>query len=135
VLILYAWAALFSAAVVGLSIATVSLAVLVWITLAAVLALALLSIPKLRWWERSRPEPAVAGSGRPTAPQPADQTVPVPVRASRPNLLGETAPPGPWPVEAGADGNGAVHLPPLEPSAPAEPAAQPVARASGSIIP
>ncbi len=54
VLILYAWAALFAGTVVGLSIVTVHLAVLIWITLAAVLALALLSMPKLRWWERNR---------------------------------------------------------------------------------
>ena len=116
VLILYAWAALFSAAVVGLSIATVSLAVLVWITLAAVLALALLSIPKLRWWERNRPELAARGSRMPAATQPAatqpgDQTAPVPVLASRPTFLAESAPPGQWPAEAGADGNGAVRLP------------------------
>jgi UDP-GlcNAc:undecaprenyl-phosphate GlcNAc-1-phosphate transferase len=116
VLILYAWAALFSAAVVGLSIATVSLAVLVWITLAAVLALALLSIPKLRWWERNRPELAARGSRMPAASQlaatqPGDQTAPVPVLASRPTFLAESAPPGQWPAEAGADGNGAVRLP------------------------
>jgi UDP-GlcNAc:undecaprenyl-phosphate GlcNAc-1-phosphate transferase len=172
VLILYAWAALFSAAVVGLSIATVSLAVLVWITLAAVLALALLSIPKLRWWERNRPELAARGSRMPAATQPGatqpgDQTAPVPVLASRPTFLAESAPPGQWPAEAGADGNGAVRLPengssvrwpgdqadgdraqfsargqaagesvpPFDPPAAAEPAAQPVARASGSIIP
>src|SRR5262245_8682009 len=55
VLILYAWAALFAGAVVGLSILTVPLAVLIGTTLAAVLALALLSIPKLRWWERTQP--------------------------------------------------------------------------------
>jgi UDP-GlcNAc:undecaprenyl-phosphate/decaprenyl-phosphate GlcNAc-1-phosphate transferase len=55
VLILYAWAALFAGAVVALSIVTVPLAVLIWTTLAAVLALALLSIPKLRWWERTQP--------------------------------------------------------------------------------
>ena len=54
VLILYAWAALFAGTVVGLSIVTVHLAVLIWITLAAILALALLSMPKLRWWERNR---------------------------------------------------------------------------------
>jgi UDP-GlcNAc:undecaprenyl-phosphate GlcNAc-1-phosphate transferase len=54
VLILYAWAALFAGTVVGLSIVTVHLAVLIWITLAAVLALALLSMPKLRWWGRNR---------------------------------------------------------------------------------
>jgi len=58
VLILYAWAALFAGAVVGLSIVTVPLAVLIWTTLAAVLALALLSIPKLRWWERTTGQPA-----------------------------------------------------------------------------
>jgi len=56
VLILYAWAALFAGAVVGLSIVTVPLAVLIWTTLAAVLALAMLSIPKLRWWQRTQPE-------------------------------------------------------------------------------
>jgi len=55
VLILYAWAALFAGAVVGLSIVTVPLAVLIWTTLAAVLALAMLSIPKLRWWQRTQP--------------------------------------------------------------------------------
>src|SRR5215468_8994900 len=69
VLILYAWAALFAAAVVGLSIATVHLAVLIWTTLAALLALVLLSIPKLRWWERgptSIPEAARGpGAARP----------------------------------------------------------------------
>ena len=56
VLILYAWAALFAGAVVGLSIVTVPLAVLIWTTLAAILALALLSIPKLRWWEQTQAE-------------------------------------------------------------------------------
>ena len=58
VLILYAWAALFAGTVVGLSIVTVQLVVLVWITLAAVLVLVLLSMPRLRWWERGRAEPA-----------------------------------------------------------------------------
>jgi UDP-GlcNAc:undecaprenyl-phosphate/decaprenyl-phosphate GlcNAc-1-phosphate transferase len=62
VLILYAWAALFSGAVVGLSIVTVPLAVLISTTLAAVLALALLSMPKLRWWERTQP---AVGNGWP----------------------------------------------------------------------
>jgi UDP-GlcNAc:undecaprenyl-phosphate/decaprenyl-phosphate GlcNAc-1-phosphate transferase len=60
VLILYAWAALFAAMVLALSLVTVSLAVLVLATLAGVLALALLSMPKLRWWERNRPEAATA---------------------------------------------------------------------------
>ena len=61
VLILYAWAALFAGTVLALSLETVSLYVLVLATLAAVLALVLLSIPRLRWWERNRPE-AAAGS-------------------------------------------------------------------------
>jgi UDP-GlcNAc:undecaprenyl-phosphate GlcNAc-1-phosphate transferase len=67
VLILYAWAALFAAVVVGLSIVTAPLAALVAITLAAMLVLVLLSIPRLRWWERRR----LAAPARPaTAPPP-----------------------------------------------------------------
>ncbi|HEX7996633.1 MAG TPA: MraY family glycosyltransferase [Streptosporangiaceae bacterium] len=89
VLILYAWAALFAGTVVGLSIVTVHLAVLVWTTLAAVLALGLLSMPRLRWWERSRQEQApavVAGRG--------DTAVPSPVRAAVPQEVGAAQPPG-----------------------------------------
>ena len=78
VLILYAWAALFAGTVVGLSILKVNLVVLVWTTLAAVLALVLLSIPKLRWWQRNRPEVA-AGSRMLAARQRAvADRVPVP---------------------------------------------------------
>lgn len=59
VLILYAWAALFSGTVVILSIVKTPLLVLAATTAAAVLVLALLSMPKLRWWERNAaPEPA-----------------------------------------------------------------------------
>lgn len=66
VLILYAWAALFAGAIVGLSIVTVKLAVLAATTLALVLVLGLLSIPKLRWWQRDRaPESGAASVGRP----------------------------------------------------------------------
>jgi UDP-GlcNAc:undecaprenyl-phosphate GlcNAc-1-phosphate transferase len=74
VLILYAWAALFAGAVVGLSILTVPLAVLIGTTLAAVLALALLSIPKLRWWERAQPVAEQMPEHTPghAAEQPAD---------------------------------------------------------------
>ena len=52
VLILYAWALLFSGTVVALSIAKTPLLVLAALTAVAVMLLALLSIPKLRWWER-----------------------------------------------------------------------------------
>src|SRR6185437_1412526 len=64
VLILYAWAALFTSAVVGLSIATAPLVVLAGVTLVAVLVLVLFSIPRLRWWERR-------GKPVPTPPVPA----------------------------------------------------------------
>ncbi|HUJ04530.1 MAG TPA: undecaprenyl/decaprenyl-phosphate alpha-N-acetylglucosaminyl 1-phosphate transferase [Streptosporangiaceae bacterium] len=73
VLILYAWAALFAGTVVGLSILTTPLIVLAGTTLAAVLVLALLSMPRLRWWKRAQvPRPAV------TVPARAGHTVPGP---------------------------------------------------------
>ncbi len=73
VLILYAWAALFAGAVVGMSILTAPLAALAGTTIAAVLVLVLLSIPRLRWWEQrvalqpsgSHP-PDTPASGKPT---------------------------------------------------------------------
>jgi UDP-GlcNAc:undecaprenyl-phosphate/decaprenyl-phosphate GlcNAc-1-phosphate transferase len=73
VLILYAWAAVFSGTVVGLSIVTTPLIFLAATTLGAVLVLALLSMPRLRWWERKRP-PA-------PPPAPADRTGPAPQSA------------------------------------------------------
>jgi UDP-GlcNAc:undecaprenyl-phosphate/decaprenyl-phosphate GlcNAc-1-phosphate transferase len=75
VLILYAWAALFAAVVVGLSIVTAPLAVLAGTTLVAVLVLVLLSIPRLRWWER-RSVPAPARPARP-APRPVAESIAV----------------------------------------------------------
>jgi UDP-GlcNAc:undecaprenyl-phosphate GlcNAc-1-phosphate transferase len=60
VLILYAWAALFTAIVVGLSILKTPLLVLAGTTVAAVLVLVLFSIPRLRWWERRPPVPVAA---------------------------------------------------------------------------
>ena len=68
VLILYAWAALFSGVVVGLSILATPLLILAGFTLVAVLVLVLLSIPRLRWWQRDK----TAGAARePTARPPA----------------------------------------------------------------
>ncbi len=67
VLILYAWAALFAGAVVGLSIATAPLIELAGTTLAAVLVLVLLSIPRLRWWERGKTDTAGAAVAAPAA--------------------------------------------------------------------
>jgi UDP-GlcNAc:undecaprenyl-phosphate/decaprenyl-phosphate GlcNAc-1-phosphate transferase len=54
VLIMYLWAALFSVAIVWLSIARTRLYVLAVTTLAAVLVLLLMSMPRLRPWDRAR---------------------------------------------------------------------------------
>jgi len=78
VLILYAWAALFSGVVVLLSFVTTPLWVLAVITLVAVLVLVLLSIPKLRWWEHSGEHElrtATARQGRRRAGRAAARTV------------------------------------------------------------
>ena len=86
VLILYSWAALFAIAVVGLSIVTVKLVVLAGTTIVAVLVLALLSIPKLRWWSR----PAVTesdGTGLPAAGSGGPAAGPG-LAAAAPNLAG-----------------------------------------------
>jgi UDP-GlcNAc:undecaprenyl-phosphate/decaprenyl-phosphate GlcNAc-1-phosphate transferase len=63
VLIMYLWAALFSVAIVWLSVARSPLFLLAVTTLAAVLVLLLMSMPRLRWWERGRRARAVARSG------------------------------------------------------------------------
>jgi UDP-GlcNAc:undecaprenyl-phosphate GlcNAc-1-phosphate transferase len=80
VLIMYLWATLFSGAVVWLSIAKTQLFVLAVATVAAMLTLLLMSMPRLRWWERRRkpaqraplasPQPA-AGEARPRPGVPA----------------------------------------------------------------
>ena len=68
VLIMYLWATLFSGTVVWLSITKTPLAVLAVTTVAAVLVLLMLSLPRLRWWERGRRAAAVP-AGPPAAPQ------------------------------------------------------------------
>jgi UDP-GlcNAc:undecaprenyl-phosphate/decaprenyl-phosphate GlcNAc-1-phosphate transferase len=54
VLILYLWAALFSAAIVLLSIARTPVFVFAVATLVAIVALLFISMPRLRWWQRSQ---------------------------------------------------------------------------------
>jgi UDP-GlcNAc:undecaprenyl-phosphate/decaprenyl-phosphate GlcNAc-1-phosphate transferase len=54
VLILYLWAALFSAAIVWLSIARTPVFVFAVTTFVAIVALLFMSMPRLRWWQRSR---------------------------------------------------------------------------------
>src|SRR6266536_3621957 len=70
VLIMYLWATLFSGTVVWLSIVRTQLFVLAVATVAAVLTLLLMSMPRLRWWERRRrPGQRAQHAG----PQPARQ--------------------------------------------------------------
>jgi UDP-GlcNAc:undecaprenyl-phosphate GlcNAc-1-phosphate transferase len=68
VLIMYMWAGLFAASVAWLSIARTSLYILVFVTGAAVLALALLlvSMPRLRPWARAASAQKVAARGAAT---------------------------------------------------------------------
>jgi UDP-GlcNAc:undecaprenyl-phosphate GlcNAc-1-phosphate transferase len=62
VLIMYLWAAVFSALVVWFSTVKMPLFVFAVITLAAVLALLVMSMPRLRWWRRGRaPRPVMPG--------------------------------------------------------------------------
>jgi UDP-GlcNAc:undecaprenyl-phosphate/decaprenyl-phosphate GlcNAc-1-phosphate transferase len=71
VLIMYLWAILFSGTVVWLSITRVQLYVLGMTTLVAVVALVLMSMPRLRWWERGRAARQAPASGPGAAAQPA----------------------------------------------------------------
>jgi UDP-GlcNAc:undecaprenyl-phosphate/decaprenyl-phosphate GlcNAc-1-phosphate transferase len=71
VLIMYLWAALFSGAIVWLSLARTQLFVFAVTTVAAMLILLLMSMPRLRPWERRRRAGAAA------AARPAHQAKPV----------------------------------------------------------
>jgi UDP-GlcNAc:undecaprenyl-phosphate GlcNAc-1-phosphate transferase len=83
VLIMYLWATLFSGTVIWLSIAKTQLFVLAAATVAAVLTLLLMSMPRLRWWDRRRQ----AGQGAHASTQlAAGETLP------RPLAAGETLP-------------------------------------------
>ncbi len=75
VLLMYLWAALFSGAVVGLSVVRTQLVWLAAVTLAALIALVLATIPPWRPW-RGRAPKQVAGVT--TAPIPNELAVPVP---------------------------------------------------------
>jgi UDP-GlcNAc:undecaprenyl-phosphate GlcNAc-1-phosphate transferase len=74
VLIMYLWAALFAGTVVWLSIAKTQLFVFAVATLAAVLALLLMSMPRLRWWRRHEARPDGARRGGPAAAHAAGAT-------------------------------------------------------------
>jgi len=163
VLILYAWAAVFAGTVVGLSILTTPLIVLAATTLAAVGVLALLSMPKLRWWERRRAVHAAAAGAVQTAVAgvalaagqeiPAAVAVQIRPQAGAPGLAagqaglppdasGQPAGPSGSPGANGVHGHGRVPAfypaepgPAIPPSADAAQIPMPAARASGTIIP
>jgi UDP-GlcNAc:undecaprenyl-phosphate GlcNAc-1-phosphate transferase len=101
VLILYLWAALFAGSVVGLSIVRTPLLVLAAVTVGGMLALLLVSMPRLRWWARSDPltgiaaGPAVPASAAAAAPEPARQGA-----QARPAVSpSPVSPPPPWLAE------------------------------------
>jgi hypothetical protein len=82
VLIMYLWATMFSALVVWFATVRTPLFVFAVITFAAVVALLVMSMPRLRWWQRGRsPRPAVAGgpaaAGGPMGPDAARTPVAV----------------------------------------------------------
>jgi len=107
VLIMYLWATLFSVAVVWLSIAKTQLFVLAVITVVAAGALLLMSMPRLRWWERGRRRvraavaaPAAAAA-RPGAVMSAPVAEPAGEEQAAPAAAG-----GPAPAVVGTHRNG-----------------------------
>jgi UDP-GlcNAc:undecaprenyl-phosphate/decaprenyl-phosphate GlcNAc-1-phosphate transferase len=74
VLLLYLWAALFAGSVTGLSIVRTPLSVLAAVTAGGMLALLLVSMPRLRWW--ARPRPLDAAPAAVSAANAASDTVP-----------------------------------------------------------
>jgi UDP-GlcNAc:undecaprenyl-phosphate GlcNAc-1-phosphate transferase len=116
VLIMYLWAALFAGSVVWLSIVRTPLFVLVIVTVAAMLALLLVSMPRLRPWARPAVGVPAAGAATGEGAVPSS-TAPPPARHAPPPA--RHAPPPPEPE----------HVPPAPghhtPARPAVPAATP----------
>ena len=114
VLIMYLWAALFAGGIVWLSIAKTPLSLLAVTTLAAMLALLMMSMPRLRWWERDHrartPVARPAGAPLAAAPLAAAPVVATPVAAT-------PAPAAPAPAAPVLSAPPAV-VPPAVPSLP-----------------
>jgi UDP-GlcNAc:undecaprenyl-phosphate GlcNAc-1-phosphate transferase len=111
VLIMYLWATVFSALVVWFATVKTPLFVFAVITFAAVVALLVMSMPRLRWWQRGRGRrPAVAGgpaaAAGPVGPEAARTPVTVGARPApgRPSPeAGLTVPAAPGPDLPGPD--------------------------------
>jgi UDP-GlcNAc:undecaprenyl-phosphate/decaprenyl-phosphate GlcNAc-1-phosphate transferase len=149
VVIMYMWATLFAGTVVLLSIMRTKVYVLGIVTLAGVLVLLLLSMPRLRWWVR----PASPASPAPASPPPAGgqppvvalvgavataargrggaaaahERGPVPAPGGRGGAVAPAHEPGPAPAPGGR-GHRAAPAPAHGPAAPAPPAPAPPAR-------
>jgi len=93
VLLMYLWAALFSGAVVGLSVVRTQLVWLAIVTLAALIALLVATIPQWRPWRRGQ---AKAAGGSATVPQAAvaPGAPPLPNELAVPLLTAEESPVG-----------------------------------------
>src|SRR4051812_7502180 len=127
VLIMYLWAALFSAAVVSLSLVRTPSVVFIAATLVAVLALLPVTTPRLRPW-RTRT------AARPTAPVPPAHAAPAQVPRA-PAAPSATAPP----VAAPSVAAPSVAAPPpsalVPPSVPRSPMTPPSAHAATAFAP
>jgi UDP-GlcNAc:undecaprenyl-phosphate/decaprenyl-phosphate GlcNAc-1-phosphate transferase len=110
VLIMYLWATLFSGTVVWLSVAQTPLIVFAVTTLAAMLLLLVMSMPRLRWWDQRRP--GRPGAERAGVGPPARSAVP-----SAPSVVASAplAAPVPTPAAARADGDCPLVPPPGRP--------------------
>jgi len=126
VLIMYLWAAAFSGSIVWLSIDKTEaprasnhhgspIFVFVIITVAAVAALLLMSMPRLRWWQRPRlaaqSAPAAAIAGLAAEADSGTASGPEPVPVIEPALLAATGSVSPAAPPAAAD-SGAAHAQP-----------------------
>ena len=145
VLIMYLWAALFSGTVILLSIVRTPLYVLAIVTVVAVLALLLVTMPRLRPWSRATAGYGAAGGRgpRPASPAPASPapasagpasaagtaaTASGPVRSAgaaavqAPEARGSVAGAGAVPAAPAATGQSAAGTEPVRPAAPVRPA-------------
>jgi len=130
VLIMYLWAALFSGTVVWLSIADTQLFVFALTTLAAVLVLLLMSMPRLRWWRRGSARAAIR------APQSAKTLLPPVLAAPTPAAPAPAAPAPAAPAPAApAPAAPAPAAPAPVPAAPAPAPAPPAGSRPAAAAP
>jgi UDP-GlcNAc:undecaprenyl-phosphate GlcNAc-1-phosphate transferase len=102
VIVMYLWAALFSTAIVVLSIVGRPTWVFAAITVGAILLLLLMSMPRLRWWNRrQRPALARAAEQPPTSSLVTAASPAVPVSAGAPRASAGAGAPPASPLRAG----------------------------------